>query len=71
MKFDPTFEERVEPLHYQPRVEFLGGLLEGSRLLDVGCWTGGFEALAVDLAAEVTGMDVEPRALEVAVRSVP
>jgi len=47
------------------------GVVEGTRLLDVGCGAGRALRLAADRGADVTGLDAAPGLLEYARRRVP
>jgi SAM-dependent methyltransferase len=40
-------------------------------VLDVGCWTGGFLSLLNGMAKNMTAVDVEPAALEIAKSILP
>ena len=71
MKFDETVDTSADSFLYEPQLDFALDSVEGARALNIGCWTGNFESLAVEHAASITGLDVEPRALEVARRAVP
>jgi SAM-dependent methyltransferase len=57
------------PLH--DRVLEAGGVGPGTRVLDVGCGTGGFAAAAVERGAAVHGVDLDPVAVERAAAAVP
>lgn len=57
--------------YYEPQLDFARNSITGADLLNVGSWTGNFESLAVGIAKSVTGLDIEPKALEVACRNVP
>ena len=47
------------------------GVVEGTRLLDVGCGAGRALRLAADRGAKVSGLDAAPGLLEIARRRVP
>lgn len=51
-----------------PEVLRLLGLLSGRRILDVGCGTGAFARRLATRGAEVVGIDVSPRVIEIARR---
>ncbi|MCX6466877.1 MAG: methyltransferase domain-containing protein [Pseudonocardiales bacterium] len=57
------------PLH--TRVLDLAGVGAGTRVLDLGCGTGGFAAAAVARGARVLGLDLDPVAVERAAAAVP
>jgi ubiquinone/menaquinone biosynthesis C-methylase UbiE len=71
MKFDPSADSADQSRYYEPQLAASRKLIEGADLLNVGSWTGNFESLAVVVAGTVTGLDVEPRALEVARKNIP
>ena len=60
---------------YQHRfiVDHYGKYLEGGRVLDAGCWTGPIEAAITkkNLAVELTGIDENEDALQIARESFP
>lgn len=61
--FEETEAYRFEKLHYLPRlVDFSG--YRGKRLLDVGCGLGNDSARFAAGGAQVTGVDIAPRAVE-------
>jgi SAM-dependent methyltransferase len=45
--------------------ELLGGTLRGSRVLVVGCGTGGFDTVATGAGAQVVGVDTDGEALAI------
>ena len=63
--FEETEAYRFEKLHYLPRVVDFGGYA-GKQLLDVGCGLGNDLARFAAGGAEVTGIDIAPRAVELA-----
>ncbi len=73
MRFDPIydgdFKEAVRSS--LPKHHFIREYITGAHVLDVGCWIGGFEYHLVGSAASVTGIDIEPRALDVAAKNLP
>jgi len=71
MKFDETADAGGDTYRQEPKFRYAEDIFEGARLLNVGSWTGDFESLAAGRAAEVTGLDVEAKALEVARRRNP
>lgn len=44
------------------------GNLEGKRIIDIGCGTGGFSIILAKLGAHVEGCDISPKAVEIARR---
>lgn len=50
---------------------FSKNYIKGKKVLDVGSWTGPFEALIDDLAKEITAVDVEERALKILKKNFP
>jgi SAM-dependent methyltransferase len=52
-------------------LSFAGDTLKGADVLDVGCWTGGFLSLLNGMAKNMTAVDVEPAALEIAKSILP
>jgi ubiquinone/menaquinone biosynthesis C-methylase UbiE len=71
MKFDEIADTGSDTYHHEPQLSFALDAVRGARVLNIGCWTGNFESLAVEYAASVTGLDIEPMALEVARSNVP
>jgi ubiquinone/menaquinone biosynthesis C-methylase UbiE len=45
--------------------------IKGKNVLDVGCWTGGYEVFINNYARQITAIDIEERALKVAKKSFP
>jgi SAM-dependent methyltransferase len=58
---EPLFSEVVTRL----------GVHKGTRLLDIGCGSGFAAAMAADLGATVTGLDITPELLAIARERVP
>jgi ubiquinone/menaquinone biosynthesis C-methylase UbiE len=56
---------RFEKLHYLPKIVNFGGYA-GQRVLDVGCGLGNDTARFARGGARVTGIDLSPRAIELA-----
>lgn len=52
-------------------VSLLQSQLEGSRILDVGCGNGSLARLIADVGFEVSGVDWDPKAVELASERVP
>ena len=50
----------------RPTVLSLAGDVEGRRVLDVGCAAGGLSELLVERGAQVVGIDLHPRLIELA-----
>lgn len=71
MKFDAIADAGGDTYHHEPQLAVARKAIEGADLLNVGSWTGNFESLAVGVARSVTGLDIEPKALEVARNNVP
>ena len=71
MKFDEIVDSSSETFPYEPQLAFALDSIRGARVLNIDCWTGNFESLAVEHAGSLTGLDVEPMAIEVARRNVP
>jgi 2-polyprenyl-3-methyl-5-hydroxy-6-metoxy-1,4-benzoquinol methylase len=63
--FEETEAYRFEKLHYLPRVVDYAGYA-GKRLLDVGCGLGNDLARFAKGGAHVTGVDLAPKAVELA-----
>lgn len=70
MRFDPSVDTGLED---GGRVEFdfVREFIQAADVLNIGCWTGTFEHKSVELAASMTSVDIEPKALEVARKNVP
>ena len=58
MKFDETVDTSADSFLYEPQLDFVLDSVEGARVLNIGCWTGNFESLAVGHVASMTGLDV-------------
>ncbi len=71
MRFDEIADGGKEAYRQEAKAAFVGDVVNSADLLDVGCWTGDFASLAASRARSVTGLDIEPRALEVARGKVP
>lgn len=73
MRFVPGVDadQELSVVHNRPHLEFVKDIVGGAELLNVGCWTGAFEALAVGEAKRTVGIDIEPGALDVARSNVP
>lgn len=68
--FDARFSE-ANLSHWVPLLVRAGEITSSTRVLDVGCGTGGFtRGIAASVGASVTGCDVSPRFIEHA-RSTP
>ena len=67
---DWAAQEEMEEPRYQAALASLG-VRQGDRLLDVGCGSGVFLALAAGTGATVAGVDAAPGLLEIARRRVP
>jgi len=71
MRFNPVVDSGEDIIHQHSNLCFVRGLIEGTDILNVGCWTGCFESLVAGTADSITSLDIEPRALEVARTRVP
>ena len=70
MRFDPSVDTGLGD-GGKVELDFVRELIQGADVLNIGCWTGTFERKSVELAASMTSVDVEPKALEVARTNVP
>src|SRR4051812_28296253 len=65
----PAMAERLMPAAREAVA--LAEIVPGERVLDVACGTGNGAKAAVELGAEVVGVDIEPELLAVARAAVP
>jgi len=54
MKFDEIVDSSSETFFYEPQLAFALDSIRGARVLNIGCWTGNFESLAVEHAGTST-----------------
>lgn len=71
MRFDEVSDSGGDFYRQEAKAAHIRGILNCADVLNVGCWTGDFEAMILSRARTVTGIDIEPRALDVARRNVP
>lgn len=64
------FEKDTTPAH-QFSLDFSRKYIKGKKVLNVGSWTGPFEALIVNIAKNITSTDIEEKALNVLKKYIP
>lgn len=70
-----SFSERIDKTEPKGEHKFYFSLskehIKGKKILDIGAWTGAFEALIYNQAKEITAVDVEEKALKVLKQNLP
>lgn len=64
------FDKDTTPAH-QFSLEFSEKYIKGKNILNIGSWTGPFEALIVNIAKKITATDIEEKALKVLKKYIP
>ncbi len=70
-----SFSENIDKTEPKGEHKFYFSLskeyIKGKKILDIGAWTGPFEALIYNEAKEITAVDVEEKALKVLKKNLP
>lgn len=71
LRYLADFEDGLPDVFHRIVYQYAQPHLRDSRSLNVGCWTGGFEAVAESSGHRLVGVDIEPKALQVVRRVAP
>ncbi len=64
-KTDAFVDEKDIPVKYKFCINFSKQYIKDKKILDIGSWTGMFEALAIKYSSNIVAVDVEEEALDV------
>ncbi len=71
MSFSETIDKTEAKGEHKFYFSFSKNHIKNKKVLDIGSWTGPFEALIYGLAKEITAVDVEEKALKVLKQNLP
>jgi len=69
-KLNPKFDSKPS-IHHEFNYKIARPYIRNKKVLDIGCWTGQFEKLAIKTVEQILGIDLEKEVIDCAKKLVP